>query len=160
MLRMMARSSVLVLLGPLRLVFPSYDHIIILSPDHNTKWLKSFLVPSLGFRHILGLLPLLQGSLPKSKGTSGNDFLRRTCWRGSKNHSSSKTSFFWKKTRPRKFLKKSFPNFFFGVEKWKVANRLKRVLPKFRADRSYVRGVNVRSKFRKKVSVAPAVIKT
>ena len=32
--------------------------------------------------------------------------------------------------------------FFFGVEKSKVANRLKRVLPKFRADRSYVRGVN------------------
>ena len=37
--------------------------------------------------------------------------------------------------------------FFFGVEKSKVANRLKRVLPKFRADRSHVRGVNGRSKF-------------
>ena len=37
--------------------------------------------------------------------------------------------------------------FFFGVEKWKVANLLKRALPKFRADRSQVRGVNGRSKF-------------
>ena len=37
--------------------------------------------------------------------------------------------------------------FFSGVEKSKVANRLKRVLPKFRADRSHVRGVNGRSKF-------------
>ena len=34
-----------------------------------------------------------------------------------------------------------------GVEKSKVANRLKRALPKFRGDRSEVRGVNGRSKF-------------
>ena len=37
--------------------------------------------------------------------------------------------------------------FFFGVEKSKVANLPKRALPKFRADRSQVRGVNGRSKF-------------
>ena len=37
--------------------------------------------------------------------------------------------------------------FFFGVEKSKIANRLKRVFPKFEADRSHVRGVNGRSKF-------------
>ena len=37
--------------------------------------------------------------------------------------------------------------FFFGVETSKVANRLKRVLTKFEADRSHVRGVNERSKF-------------
>ena len=35
----------------------------------------------------------------------------------------------------------------FGVEKSKFANRLKRALPKFRGDRSEVRGVNGRSKF-------------
>ena len=35
----------------------------------------------------------------------------------------------------------------FGVEKSKVANRPKRALPKFRGDRSEVRGVNGRSKF-------------
>ena len=40
-----------------------------------------------------------------------------------------------------------FPIFFFGVEKSKFANRLKRALPKFRGDRSQVRGVNGRSKF-------------
>ena len=34
-----------------------------------------------------------------------------------------------------------------GVEKSKVANHPKRALPKFRADQSYVRGVNGRSKF-------------
>ena len=38
-------------------------------------------------------------------------------------------------------------NFFFGVKKSKFANRLKRALPKFRGDRSEVRGVNGRSKF-------------
>ena len=35
----------------------------------------------------------------------------------------------------------------FGVEKSKVANLPKRVLPKIRADQSQVRGVNRRSKF-------------
>ena len=40
-----------------------------------------------------------------------------------------------------------FPNIFFGVEKSKFANRLKRALPKFRGDRSGGRGVNGRSKF-------------
>ena len=43
----------------------------------------------------------------------------------------------------RTFRRKSF----FGVEKSKVANLPKRALPKFRADRSQVRGVNQRSKF-------------
>ena len=46
---------------------------------------------------------------------------------------------------------KKKPNFFpkkkFGVKKSKFANRLKRALPKFRGDRSEVRGVNGRSKF-------------
>ena len=53
------------------------------------------------------------------------------------------------------FLKtKVTPNFWkitqkniLGVEKWNVWNRLKRVLAKFRADRSHPRGVNGRSKF-------------
>ena len=37
----------------------------------------------------------------------------------------------------------TFCHFFvFDVEKWNVGNRLKRVFPKFRADRSHPRGVN------------------
>ena len=40
-----------------------------------------------------------------------------------------------------------FQFIFFGVKKSKFANRLKRALPKFRGDRSEVRGVNGRSKF-------------
>ena len=40
-----------------------------------------------------------------------------------------------------------FRFFLFGVKKSKFVNRLKRALPKFRADRSEVRGVNGRSKF-------------
>ena len=36
---------------------------------------------------------------------------------------------------------------FFDVEKSKIANRLKRVFPKFEANRRYVGGVNGRSKF-------------
>ena len=45
------------------------------------------------------------------------------------------------------FAKKFHPKFFSDVEKWNVANRLKRVFPKFRADRSHPRGVNDRLKF-------------
>ena len=43
-----------------------------------------------------------------------------------------------KKKSEKKFEKK------FGVNKSKIANRLKRVLPKFRADRSHVRRVRGR----------------
>ena len=43
--------------------------------------------------------------------------------------------------RPKKVAKFFVLKIFFGVEKSKVANRLKRVLPKFRADPSHVRGV-------------------
>ena len=46
------------------------------------------------------------------------------------------------------FCSKNFiPKIFWGVEKSNVGNRLKRVLPKFRADRSHPRGVNGRPKF-------------
>merc|ERR1712078_643054 len=84
----------IIILSYYHIIILSYYHFIMLLPDHNTKWLKSFSVPSPGFRHILSLLPLLQGSLPKNKGTSGNNFLRRICHRGLKNHSPFKTSLF------------------------------------------------------------------
>ena len=47
----------------------------------------------------------------------------------------------------QKKMRNFFRNKFFGVKKSKVANRLKRVFPKFRGDRSEVRGVKERSKF-------------
>ena len=46
-----------------------------------------------------------------------------------------------------KILRNFSTSNFFDVEKSNVANRLKRVLPKFRGNRSEVRGVNGRSKF-------------
>ena len=156
----------------------------------NTKWLKSFLVPGPLFRHKLSRLPLRQGSLPKNKPTSGNNFWRRICWWRSKIPGSSETPVSWKKNRvPKFFGKKSSKTFFrcrkmkrwessetrfgqvsrrsepssggkrpfkvcenfqfdlFGVKKWNVGNRLKRVLTKFRADRSNLRGVNGCLKF-------------
>ena len=58
-------------------------------------------MPSQGQKHILSLLPLRQGSLPQIKGTSGNNFLRRICQRGSKIYSSSKTSLFEKTIDPK-----------------------------------------------------------
>ena len=52
------------------------------------------------------------------------------------------------KNRKKKRKKTNFfPKKFFDVKKSKFANRLKRALPKFRGDRSEVRGVNGRSKF-------------
>ena len=56
--------------------------------------------------------------------------------------------------KPRKNAQKRakiFKRKIFGVKKSNVGNRLKRVFPKFHADRSEVRGVNGRSKFRKNV---------
>ena len=54
-----------------------------------------------------------------------------------------------KKIRRKKKSAEIFRKKIFGVKNSKVANRLKRVLPKFRADRSYVRGLNRRLKFPK-----------
>ena len=48
--------------------------------------------------------------------------------------------------KPKK-IRKNFRKKFFGVKKSKVANRPKRVFPKFRGDPSEVRGANGRSKF-------------
>ena len=45
-------------------------------------------------------------------------------------------------------LQKLFPEKSFSVEKRKVGNRSKRILPKFHADPSFVCGVNSRPKFR------------
>ena len=44
--------------------------------------------------------------------------------------------------KTKKKIAKNFPKKKFGVKKSKVANRPKRVLPKFRGDRSEVRGAN------------------
>ena len=49
-----------------------------------------------------------------------------------------------KKNRKKNFAEKKIQKIFFGVKKSKVANRSKRLLPKFRADRSHVRGVRGR----------------
>ena len=60
------------------------------------------------------------------------------------------------------FIKNFCQKNFFGVEKSNVGNRLKRVLAKFRGDRSLVRGVNGRSKFTHfyPLSVVPSVIES
>ena len=49
--------------------------------------------------------------------------------------------------KPEKKSKKKFRKQIFGVKKSKIANRPKRVLPKFRGDPSHVRRINGRSKF-------------
>ena len=36
-----------------------FHHTVVFLPDHKAKWLKSFLVPSQGFRHVLSHLPHL-----------------------------------------------------------------------------------------------------
>ena len=48
----------------------------------------------------------------------------------------------------RKLLSKNFADFFFEVEKRNVGDHVKRVSPKFEAERSHPRGVNSCSKFR------------
>ena len=50
------------------------------------------------------------------------------------------------------FLTKNYRKKFMGVEKSNVGDHLKRVFPKFEADRSHPRGVNDRSKFCQKIA--------
>ena len=52
------------------------------------------------------------------------------------------------KNRPWKVLQKKIPKNIWASKKWKIANHLKLVLPKFLADPSFVQGVNGRWKFR------------
>ena len=86
------------------MIILSYHQIFIFSFYQNTKWLKSFSVPSLGFRHILSRLPPRQGSLPQNKRIRGNNFLRRTCQWRSNLPGSSKTLVSWKqKLTSKKF---------------------------------------------------------
>ena len=61
-----------------------------------------------------------------------------------------------KRQKNSKIFKKDFQKIL-GVEKSKVANRLKRVFPKFRADPSHPRGVNGRLKFSRFKFVRPNV---
>ena len=88
--------------------------MIMLSSDHNTKWLKSFSVPSLGFRHILSRLPPRQGSLPKNKRIRGNNFLREHASDAQTRLAPLKHQVFENKNRPAKIFeiilpKKKFP---------------------------------------------------
>ena len=107
------------------------------------------MAPSLGFRHILNHLPLRQGSLPKDKGTSGNNFLRRICQRGSKINSSSKTSLFQNKNRPRNFLHQFFSRIFFRRRKMKNCKSSETRFAKVSRRSELCSGVNGRSNFQK-----------
>ena len=83
-------------------------------------WLKSFSVPSQDFRHKLNRLPLRQGSLPKNKPTSGNNFLRGICQWRSKASGSSKTPVSWKQNfRVSIFVGNKIVQFFFRCRKMK-----------------------------------------
>ena len=81
-----------------------------------------------------------KGRIELQMGVSGAEIRKNTCWWRPFLRSSSKT-----KQKLRKLT--------FNVEECKVVNHLKYVFPKFRADRSHVRGVNDRSKFRKKIEI-------
>ena len=65
---------------------------------------------------------------------------------------SSETHFpkVWGRTEPSSRGKRPFEVAisFFAVERWNVGDRLKRMFPKFEAERSHPRGVNGCSKFR------------
>jgi len=111
-------------------------------------------VPSLGFEHILSHLPLLQGSLPKNKASSGNDFLRRICQRGSKIHSSSKTPlFFKKKSAPEDFFEKTKSTKKFRRRKMKRWESPETRVAKVSRRSELSSGVNGRSKFRKEIEI-------
>jgi len=86
-------------------------------------WLKSFSVPSQDFRHKLNRLPLRQGSLPKNKPTSGNNFLRGICQWRSKASGSSKTPVSWKQISSINFFWKKIVQFVFRLKSFSVLSQ-------------------------------------
>ena len=109
-------------------------------PKHN---LKSHLIL---ISVILHEMRLVWSYRPEILCTRSKNRLRIRFWR-QKWCSSSKIH--------RKRRKTCLRKLFFAVDKSKVANLLKRVFPKFEADRSYVRGVNGHPKFQKKFPRCP-----
>ena len=131
-------------------IISSYHHIMVASCQHiiisssSKKNCKSVLGQKSTKKSKIVFEPLHQGTERLDLLGKWGHFSWRICCLRSKIRSSSKTSDFWFDASflVRKFHQKKF----WGVEKSNVGNRLKRVLAKFRADRSHPRGVNGRSK--------------
>ena len=122
----------------------SYYHITILSCSPNGYSHFCFQVEVKNTNHLF--YPLAKGRINKINASKamisdgGPSYHAQTSVAPRKHLLIDFTPFFV-------FAKKFHPKFFSDVEKWNVANRLKRVFPKFRADRSHPRGVNDRLKF-------------
>ena len=120
-------------------IISSYHHLMISSYQW-TKKCKSVLVQKSTKKSKIVFEPLDQGTERFDLPGKWGHFSWRICCGRSKNRRSSKTSDFWFDALflVRKFHQKTF----LAVEKSNVGNRLKRVLAKFRANRSHPRGVN------------------
>ena len=117
-----------------------------ISSYHQITYMKVHFVQKSQKKTLILLLPLHQKSHRPENDFIGGHFSRRSCQSCSNQRSSSKITTF---DFIRTFSSKNFiQKIFSGVEKWNVGNHLKRVFPKFEADRSHPRGVNDRSKFR------------
>ena len=112
---------------------------------HTAKNCKSVLAEKSTKKRKSPFLPLRQESYRVEIGFIGGSFSRRTCQERSKKRCSSKTAISW--FDAENFWQKICWKFFWGVEKWNIGDRLKRVFPKFEAERSRPRGVNGCSKF-------------
>ena len=133
------------------IIIRSYYHIITLSYYHQITtpngW-SHFWCQITIFDTYWIFYPLSKEVSPKIRAVGAITFDDGSAIADQKFVAPPKRNFFEKKNRPLKFPEKKFVQKFFSVEKWKIANRLKRVLPKFRADPRFVRGVSGRSKFR------------
>ena len=85
--------------------------------------------------------------VPEAKFVKESDFDFKTRLTPTKSTENDEKRFSDTEKCRRNKKQKSRRKHFLGVDKSKVANRLKRVLTKFDANRSHVRGVNGRSKF-------------
>ena len=145
------------------LIVLSWCHIIIWSYQHTISWshdtissyrtitmlsyhsshrknCKSVLAEKSTKKRKSPFLPLRQESYRAEIGFIGGSFSRRTCQERSKKRHSSKTAISW--LNAEKFWQKNCWKKVFGVEKWNIGDRLKRVFPKFGARASHVWGVN------------------
>ena len=131
------------ILSSYHIIRSSYHHIIISS--FSKKNCKSVLGKSQQKNRNSSLNPFTKERRDLKFGTSGVIFRGESAGNAQKIVASPKRAIFdfMLTFCSENFIQKKI----LGVENSNVGNHLKRVLPKFQAERSHVRGVNGRSKF-------------
>ena len=125
----------------------SYDHMVIWSYDLTTIWSYDHMF-IWSYDH-MNIWSYDRMNMWSTENSTNNRFQGRKmkCWESSETRFGQVSGRSELSSGGKQPVKVCETFVSFSVEKWNVGDRLKRVLAKFRADRSQVWGVNGRSKF-------------